>query len=137
MQGFEGYVESNLPAVFEEVGQGLGDAVHSQRTTLDLVFLDPFAERVAAEADEPHRREVERRLARAAFRGDPDLGRKLCPDFVELQGREEAEDAFGHGARDDEEAMVLRHLVIHGHVLSRRDALEETVSHEPRQRLRV
>ena len=75
------------------------------------------------------------RRASAPFERDPDIGRKLRPDPVKSQRRQQADHTTWYGARGDNEGLMFGDRTLSKPILATGDPVEHAVSHESRNLL--
>ncbi|TIS49175.1 hypothetical protein [Mesorhizobium sp.] len=93
-------VEADGIAEAEAVHDRLSRIKDPDRHRIDGVSLDADGERLFAEASNPDRRIVDRRLAVLGADCDPDVARKLQRDLMKLERRYKADHAFRNSGRD-------------------------------------
>jgi len=96
-QGFEGYIDADLVAVLETIGNCLRDAIYAERNAFNGVRHDSLGERFTGKANDAEGWRFQRWTACFVVYCDPDLIGVLGREVMKPERGKEA----NHGMRND------------------------------------
>ena len=132
-QRLQGHVQTGFVAVLEAVGNGLGEGVDPDRDAVDAMFLDAEREGAAGKPDDPQRGVLHFRPAGLDVDRQPDFVRGLRGHLVELEGREEADDAVRHALAGLGQRLVLTRIGVGQHVQAPTGPIQDAAAVEADQ----
>lgn len=136
-QDFKCNIKPDLVTVFEQVGDGLGHAVHSHLLPLDAVRLDPFCESLLAESYNTKRWVADTRASGPAVNGQPYLRGQFGTEVMDAERREQADYAVRNGPTHHGEGIVLGDRMPGQLIVPPGDTLDLSGTGETRQVLTV
>lgn len=111
-QSFARDVDADLVPIFETLRDGSGWTRHLQLDASEGVRVDAVHWLEVRHANDAHGRHIDTRSAGAAVDGDPDLAGILRAEFMEAQGRQQAEDPFRNPCGDFDEGLMVGRLLV-------------------------
>ncbi len=129
---FNGDIEADFVPKLKYVRQGLRDCVDLNVTAVNYVSFNALMKCGATEMNKLCWKPNRARYPYTSLERDPDIGRELSADPVEIEGRKQADNATWRSACDQRQCVVFANGAIGEPVLPARRALKHTGDNQAR-----